>query len=68
MNDKTAIDYSNIYEQHPGEWVALADDEETVLATDKSAQKVIEKAKKIGSDNPILFKVPKESRAYVGVE
>lgn len=60
------IDFTKIFKKHPGKWVALADDEKTILAASKSAKKTLKDAQKAGVEKPILFKVPKTTLAYVG--
>jgi len=60
------IDFTKIFKKYPGEWVALASDEKTVLASSKKAKKALRDAQRAGISKPILFKVPKTSLAYVG--
>ena len=60
------IDLTKLFQKFPGQWVALADDEKTVLAFSRSAKKSFKEAQKKGYQTPILFKVPKRSLAYVG--
>lgn len=47
-------------------WVALADDEETVLGFGKKLVDAQAKAIKKGEQNPILMRVPDTLSAYVG--
>ncbi len=61
-----AIDWTDIYKAYKGLWVALKDDEKTVVASGTSVHEVIELAKKQGFDNPILFRVPTEVVPFVG--
>lgn len=61
-----AIDWTKIYKKHKGYWVALKDDEKTVIASGKTAKEAWEKAQKEGYKKPILFRVPTEIIAYVG--
>ena len=61
-----AIDWTKIYKKYKGYWVALKDDEKTVIASGKTAREAWEKAKKEGYEKPILFRVPTEIIAYVG--
>ena len=60
------IDWSGIYKKYKGNWVALAEDEITVLAAAKSAKEALSKAKNKGYKNPILTKMPKKLVTYVG--
>jgi len=61
-----AIDWTKIYKKYKGLWVALKKDEKTVIASGEKIKEVIEKAKKKGYKEPILFKVPEEIIPYVG--
>ena len=61
-----AIDWTHIYKKYKGLWVALKDDEKTVVASGTSVHEVVEKAKQQGFDDPILFRVPSEVVHYVG--
>ena len=61
-----AIDWSKIQQQYKGKWVALKDDERTVLASGKTAGEAWEQAKEVGYDHPILARVPKRLVTYVG--
>lgn len=62
----SAIDWSSIYKKYKGLWVALAQDEKTVLASAKTARAAFEKAKKGGYDKPILTKMPPKLITYIG--
>lgn len=66
MKVMKAIDWSDIYKKYKGLWVALKDDEITVIAAGKDAKKVWEKAKKLYPD-PILTKMPKKLTYFVGL-
>jgi len=61
-----SINWANIYKEHRGEWVALKDDEKTVIASGSSARAVFDLANKKGFTNPILTKMPEELINYVG--
>lgn len=61
-----AKDWSKLFAKYKGQWVALKDDETTVVAHGNSAKNVLNKAAKSGFTNPILFKVPTKLTAYVG--
>ncbi len=62
----TAKNWTKLFGEFKGQWVALKDDEITVIAHGKNASKVLEKAQDIGHENPILFKVPASSMTYTG--
>lgn len=61
-----AIDWSKIYEQYRGLWVALAEDEQTVVGSGKTAKEAMERAREKGCDVPILTRMPEELMTYVG--
>ncbi|MCR4324620.1 MAG: DUF5678 domain-containing protein [Candidatus Curtissbacteria bacterium] len=54
-----AIDWSTIFKKYRGKWIALKDDEKTVIAAGETAVKALESAKKKGHQNPILVEMPK---------
>lgn len=60
------INWTPIFEKYPGMWVALKEDEVTVVAASKSAKTAADGAKKKGLKIPILLKVPSRSLPYVG--
>jgi hypothetical protein len=61
-----AIDWTKIYKKYKGLWVALKDDEKTVIASGKTVKETLEKARKKGFDKPILTHMPEELVTYVG--
>ena len=63
-----AIDWTEIFEKYKGLWVALEKDEETVIASGKTAKEALEEAHKKGYEKPILARMPEELVAYVGCE
>lgn len=62
----STIDWSSIYKKYRGKWVALAQDEVTVLASGKTAKEAWNKARQGGYEKPILTKMPLELITYVG--
>lgn len=60
------IDWTRIYKKYKGLWVALKDDLKTVIASGKTVKEVMEKVKKKGYREPILFRVPTEIIPYIG--
>ena len=66
QNNTTVIDWTGLFEKHSGAWVALKDDERSVVSYARKAQQALEKAQEKGWDQPILVRVPTESSAYVG--
>ncbi|MBI2100228.1 MAG: hypothetical protein HYT48_02740 [Candidatus Vogelbacteria bacterium] len=60
------IDWTKIYKKYKGLWVALKDDEKTVVGSGKTAKEALRRAQSIGYDNPILTRVPGKLIAYIG--
>lgn len=61
-----AVDWSKIYQQYKGLWVALKEDEETVVGSGQTAREAMEQAKESGYPRPILTRMPEELVTYVG--
>jgi len=61
-----AIDWTKIYKKYKGLWVALKDDNKTVIASGKTIREVMKKAQTKGVNQPILMHVPTEILPYVG--
>jgi len=61
-----AIDWTKIYNKYKGLWVALEDDEKTVIASGKTAGEAWGKAQKKGYSKPILTRMPEDLIPYVG--
>lgn len=59
-------DWTQLTKQYKGLWVALADDEETVLESGRNAREVYDRAKERGCKTPLLARVPKKEITYVG--
>lgn len=64
--DLMAIDWTKIYKKYKGLWVALKDDEKTVIGSGKTVKKAQEEAQKRGYKKPIFFRVPTKIIPYVG--
>ncbi len=62
-----AKDWTHLFEKYRGKWVALAEDERTVLAAATSAKEAHQGALKHTS-LPILYRVPNTLDAFVGYE
>lgn len=60
------IDWTKIYKKYKGLWVALMDDEQTVIASGKSLEETANKAEKKGFNNPIFMSIPKKSLPFIG--
>ena len=61
-------DWSEMYRKYAGKWVALADDEETVIAADENLKRTVELSEKKGHPKPILHRVPSEVVTFMGYE
>ena len=61
-----AIDWTKTYKKYRGLWVALKDDEKTVIASGKTVKDVMEKAHDKGHRQPIIMRVPTEIVPYIG--
>lgn len=60
------IDWKHLTKTYAGLWVALADDEKTVIASGSTVQEVQEAASKSGHEHPFLTFVPEETITFVG--
>ena len=61
-----AIDWSKNFKKYKGLWVAMKNDQVTVVASDKTVIGVLEAARKKGLSDPILFKVPTQIIPQIG--
>ena len=61
-----AIDWTHIYKDYKGLWVALKDDEVTVISSGKTLEETSKKAKNKGFSDQIFFRVPKVATYFVG--
>lgn len=59
-------DFTKMFLNYPGRWVALKQDESTVVAASRSASEAYKAAQLKGEKNPVLLKVPQKSAYYVG--
>lgn len=60
------IDWTAMFKTYKGLWVALNDDEKTVIASGNNPKDVKEKAYKKGYQSPILMKIPLKVTAQIG--
>lgn len=58
--------WSYLAKKYAGKWVALAEDEETVLESGRTLEEVRSHALKKGYNNPIFTRVPRKILTYVG--
>jgi len=66
MRKPMAIDWSKLYKKYRGLWLALKDDEISVIASGKTAKEALEKAERKGYRKPILTRMPKDLIGYIG--
>ena len=62
----SAIDWTNLFEQYKGLWVALEDDERTVVGSGKTLKEALENAKDSGFSQPIVTRVPEKLVTFIG--
>lgn len=60
------IDWTSIYKKYKGLWVALMDDEVTVISSGKTLEETAQKAGKKGFKDPIFMNIPKHLLPFVG--
>lgn len=61
-----SVELSHVVKRYGGKWVGLKDDQRTVVAAGRTVGAVLKRARERGYDDPILYKVPKKPRPYVG--
>ena len=61
-----AIDWTEIYKKYKGLWVALKDDQVTVVGSGKTFKEARDKARSNGYPDGILFRVPSKNVFFIG--
>lgn len=61
-----ATDWTKLFKKYKGQWLALKDDEKTIIAVGKTATEAWKKSQKKGIQNPILTHMPERLVSYVG--
>jgi len=61
-----SINQSHLFRQHKGKWVALKADRRTVVAAGRSVKSVQKAAEDKGVRKPVITRVPKAFRNFVG--
>jgi hypothetical protein len=61
-------DWSPLFANYRGQWVALADDEVTVLGAAQTAKGALAASDAKGVPSPILYRVPETLDTFVGYE
>ena len=59
-------DWTKIQKKYKGLWVALADDDKTVLGTGKTLKEALVQAKQKTDDVPFVTRMPLEIVPFVG--
>lgn len=60
------MNWVNLYKKHAGKWVALKEDEKTVIASAATARAAYKKAKDSGLPHAFITRVPKTLTSFVG--
>jgi len=56
------LDFTTILKDAPvGDWIALSNGEERIVATGKTLAEAIERARELGESDPVVMKVPPEN-------
>src|ERR1051326_2733816 len=63
-----AIDWTILFKTYKGMWVALQDDEVTVIVSGKDPKVVKARANKKGFMRPIMMKIPTKLTPYIGTQ
>lgn len=63
---RKATDWTKIYKKYKGLWVALAEDETTVVGSGKTLKEAMTEANKKGYANPLITHMPKRLIPFVG--
>jgi hypothetical protein len=61
-----AHDWTKLFKKYKGLWVALLDDEKTVVGSGKTAAIAMKQANAEGCPTPILTRIPDNLSAFVG--
>ena len=61
-----ALDWSKLYKKYKGKWIALLDDEQTVVGSGETLKAALLEAAKKGYNSPIVSRMPETLSAYAG--
>ncbi len=61
-----AKDWSKIYQKYKGMWVALKEDEVTVVGAGSTLKEALQNAGEAGYPHPIVTKMPRELTYFAG--
>ena len=59
-------DWSKIFNKYKGLWVAMLDDEQTIVGSGKALKEALLQAQRKGYSDPILNRMPETLDAYAG--
>ncbi|HTE21811.1 MAG TPA: DUF5678 domain-containing protein [Candidatus Limnocylindria bacterium] len=62
-----AKNWTKLFKNYKGQWVALKDDETTVISSGEKLAEVIRESENKGYQKPILTKIPKKDITYIGL-
>lgn len=62
----SAIDWTPLFENYKGLWVALKEDERTVVGSGKTLKEALERANASGVAQPIVTRVPEKMVTFIG--
>ena len=62
----TPLDWTDAFEKYRGKWVAFKSDHETVIGSGDSLRAAKRAASEKGFSNPIITRLPKTLRNFVG--
>ncbi len=62
-----SMDWTRLYKKYAGLWVALKDDEKTVVGSGATLKQALAGAEKKGYQHPIVHRVPAKLEAFVGI-
>jgi len=66
MIEQMPINWTNIQKKYKGLWVALADNERTVIASGKTAREALERAQAKSRQTPFLARMPEKISPFIG--
>jgi len=62
----TEFNFISAQKKYAGRWVAFSRTKKKVISSGTNAKIAFEKAQKIGTQKPILFRMPKKVMPFVG--
>lgn len=66
IKNMAAIDWTRICKKYKGLWVALLDDQKTVVGSGTTIPKALAQARKKGHTDPIVMRVPTRILPFIG--